>query len=221
MRYLFFIPIVFLIAFQAGDASAATLVYRCVGEDGVIKFQDTPCRSDETARRIELPDPPSVPMTDTRSDDAEQPSAPSSRAREFETTPAIKPDVGATLCKREDGSRYLSDSGRGERRAVPLGILGVPRDSLADAYAGPDGIGVSAPGLRTPPVDRTSYGQFGAMVTWVEDPCVRINASQLCEFLGGRIEDAERRLRFAFSDTSAQVRKELETLRQRARQCPR
>ena len=100
-------------------------------------------------------------------------------------------------------------------------MLGIPQDSLAGAYAGRDGIGVSAPGLREPPVDRSRHGQLGAMYTWVEDPCVQINAAQLCGFLDTRIADAERRLRLAFSDTRVQVRQELDALRQRAKHCPR
>ncbi len=213
--------IVLMLATQFGMPAAATSIYRCVGTDRIVKFQDTPCRSDENSRRVELPDAPPIPVIDTRHTDVEKPSRQLPSDTQAEPTPVLAPDVSAVLCTREDGSRYLSDSGRGERRAVPLGMLGIPGDSLAGAYAGRDGIGVSAPGLGEPPSDRSYYGQLGAMYVWVEDPCARINGRQLCEFLDGRITDAERRLRFAFSDTSAQVRQELTSLRQRARQCPR
>ncbi len=213
--------IALIVAVQLVASAAATSIYRCLGADAVIKFQDTPCHSDENSRRIELPDTPSVPSVDLPRRDAEKPATQPRANEQAESTPASASEVGAILCTREDGSRYLSASGYGERRAVPLGMLGIPGDSLAGAYAGRDGIGVSAPGLREAPVDRSLYGQLGGMYTWVEDPCVQINAAQLCGFLDSRIVDAERRLRYAFSDTSAQVRQELESLRLRARHCPR
>ncbi len=204
-------------------AAEAASIYRCVGADGVIRFQDQPCRSDESGRRIELPDVPVPAALAVPRDVPKVPPAPAA----VDVAPGLVPEPEperaalATLCTREDGSRYLSDSGHGEQRAVPLGVLGMPRDSLAEAYGGRDGIGISAPGLRKPPVDHSRHGQIGALHTWVEDPCVKINTSQLCEFLGARIADAERALRLAFSDSQAQRRNELEALRQRASQCPR
>jgi hypothetical protein len=209
-----------LLIWVASCGSAfATTVFRCVGSDGVVRFQDVPCQSGEETRRIEMPEPHvvAVPEHDdssvVESPEGERPQDPPRQA------PVRRPEISATLCKREDGSQYLSDSGRGERRAVPLGMLGIPRESLADAYAGRTGIGVSAPGLREIPSDHSRRGSLGALYTWVEDPCERIDARQFCRFLDGQITDAERRLRLAFSDTSEQVRDELESLRLRASSC--
>lgn len=221
MRISPLILVVILLSTNSGEPAAATSVYRCVGDDGIVKFQDMACQSGESSRKILLPEAPPPPVVETNRADRKPPVKVVQSASPRESTPAVEFNVSATLCAREDGSRYLSDSGHGEQRAVPLGMLGVPGDSLVDAYAGRDGIGVSAPGLRTPPVDHSSFGQLGAAYVWVEDPCRRINAGQLCEFLDERIDDAERRLRFAFSDTSAQVREDLESLRRRAKGCPR
>lgn len=211
------VPLLFFVHLLA-PADAAS-IYRCLGADGVIRFQDQPCRSDESSRRIELPDAPAPAALVVPRDESKVPPAPAAVdvAPEFVPEPAAP----ATLCTREDGSRYLSDSGHGEQHTVPLGVLGIPRDSLAEAYGGRDGIGVSAPGLRKPPVDHSRHGQIGALHTWVEDPCMKINNAQLCEYLGARIADAERALRLAFSDSQARRRNELEALRQRASQCPR
>ncbi len=221
MRYSCLTLVALMFAAHWSNPAQATSIYRCVGADGVFKFQDAPCQSGESSRRIELPDAPTAPMVEAPTSDPNEPAAKSPAVAQREPAAAIESDIGATLCTRADGSRYLSDSGHGHQQAVPIGMLGIPGDSLAGAYAGRDGIGVSAPGLREPPVDRSRHGQLGGMYTWVEDPCVQINAARLCGFLGDRISDAERRLRFAFSDTSAQVRQELDSLRQRARQCPR
>lgn len=213
--------VVLVIFAFCGDA-AGTTIHRCVGDDGIVRFQDQPCQRGEDSRRIELLDaPPPMSLPDRH----ETKPGPSVEAASPLIVPApateTDPDLHATLCTREDGSRYLSETGSGEQRAVPLGVLGIPEDSLAGAYGGRNGIGVSAPGLRAVPIDRTRGSRIGALYTWVEDPCVRIDALQLCEFLDARIADAERRLRFAFSDTRAKVGSELQSLRLRATECRR
>ena len=199
----------------------ATTIYRCVGSDRVIKFQDKPCLADESSHRVELAEPPPVsnpPLAQSPVSEAPQ-NLPVDSASAPQTHVVNPPS--ATLCSREDGSRYLSESGHGEQRLTPLGALGVPNESLADAYGGPDGIGVSAPGLRQPPSDHSAGGSLGALHVWVEDPCERISGLQLCSFLDSSIRDAERRLRLAFSDTQESARRELESLRHQAEHCPR
>ena len=197
----------------------AISVYRCVTAEGVISYQDTPCASNSRAQIIELADapltapPPAVP--------AAQDAPPPATRKPQILPPAPRIRSSAILCQREDGTRYLSETGRGEHRAVPLASLGVPQRSLADAYGGRDGIGVSAPGLRQPPVDRSVHGQAGALHVWVEDPCERIRGAALCEFLDDQVVAAERRPRLAFSDTQARARNELEAARQRVAKCSR
>lgn len=203
------------------ESGAATTIYRCVGSDRVIKFHDKPCLSAESSRRIELAEPPPVsdpPVAQSQVTEAAQ-TPPADSSPPLKTTVVEIPS--ATLCSREDGSRYLSESGHGEQRLAPLGILGVPSESLADAYGGHDGIGISAPGLHERPSDHSSGGRLGALYTWVEDPCERISGLQRCEFLEARIGDAERRLRLAFSDTRESASRDLESLRRQAERCPR
>lgn len=168
-----------------------------------------------------MPDAPPAPAVGSARTEGEAAPTQSRSDGQHEGAPVMQSGVAATLCTRGDGSQYLSENGRGNRRAVPLGMTGYPGSSLADAYAGPNGIGVSAPGLGAAPSGRSYPGQIGGAYVWVEDPCEQINSAQLCGFLSGRIADTERRLRFAFSDTSKKVQHELESLRQRARQCPR
>lgn len=217
-KVLVLLSIALFLALTMGSVTATT-IYRCVGSDLVIKFQDKPCLADESSRRIELAEPIPVsmpPVVHSPLSEVEQiPHVDSAPSRQ--TTVAEIPS--ATLCSREDGSRYLSESGHGEQRLASLGMLGVPNESLADAYGGPDGIGVSAPGLREPPSDQSRGGRLGALYTWIEDPCERISGAQLCEFLDSRVSDAERRLRLAFSDTRDSASRELESLRRQAEQC--
>lgn len=222
MRKLILSFVAMMLAAQLATTAAATSVYRCVGANGVLKFQDMPCQNGEDSRRIHLPDASPGPVVDSLPPAAES-SARSSRSKEQrESAPVVRPSVTAFLCTREDGGQYLSDNGHGNRRQVPLGMTGYPGRSLADAYAGPNGIGVSAPGLRTPPSSHAYSGQLGGAYVWIEDPCGQINAAQLCGFLDSRVTETERRLRLAFSDTTQKVQRELDALRQRrASQCSR
>lgn len=119
---------------------------------------------------------------------------------------------------RDDGTQYLSDSGIGQRRAVPLALLGVPGRRLADAY-GAGGAGISAPGVGAPSSNRSPQGSLGGAYVWVEDTCARASGEQICAFLSREIDASQRKLRLAFSDTTAQVKAEIATLRTRAIDC--
>ncbi|MBX3691063.1 DUF4124 domain-containing protein [Dokdonella sp.] len=197
---------------------AAVEIVRCTTADGEVRYQDRPCAAGEAVHRIQLVDDPPQASTSTtpqrnEAEDVGQPVAAMPGAA------ALAPTMPSSwLCRRGDGSRYLSDTGIGERRAVPLAMLGVPGRSLADAY-GPGGAGVSAPGLRQPGIDRSADAQIGAAYVWVEDACEPVDAGAACRFLEGEIDAAEYRLRRAFSDTSAQVRAEIAALRERAAAC--
>lgn len=50
-----------LIAGIAIAATGPTVVHRCVGADGVPRYQDQPCRDDEQAERLKLRTPPTAP----------------------------------------------------------------------------------------------------------------------------------------------------------------
>lgn len=199
----------------------ALTVYRCTGADGAIAFQDRPCPRSGKSQRVELPDE-SAPKAAPAPDFSRPEPAPTTRS----PPQALAPMPAATqpfaiVCTREDGSRYLSASGHGDRRAVPLAMLGLPSQTLSEAYGGPNGIGVSAPGLREAPTDRSGRAAAGSLYTWVEDPCERLAGSAYCAFLDSRIGDAERRLRLAFSDRAPEIRTEIEALRRRAEACQR
>ncbi len=209
-----------LIGLPSGSAQALS-VFRCTASDGAITFQDRPCPQGAQSRIIELAGEPdraaaNAAPTVTRA----AASAASLPQQEQALAPSDPlPAPSAVVCTREDGSRYLSESGRGDRQAVPLAMLGVPSQSLADAYAGRDGIGISSPGLRQPPTDASPEARLGALYVWREDPCERLSGAPLCAYFDSRVADAERRLRLAFSDTADAVRQELKGLRERAATC--
>lgn len=199
-------------------SAAAIEIVRCTTADGEVRYQDRPCAAGEAVQTIQLVDDlPRAAVPDEPSQ-VEAPAAGTPRTMVVDAPPPAPTMPASWLCRRENGSRYLSDNGIGERRAVPLAMLGVPGRSLADAY-GPGGTGVSAPGLRQPGIDRSPDAQIGAAYTWVEDACEPVDGAAVCRFLEGEIGAAEYRLRRAFSDTSAQVRAEIAALRERAAAC--
>ena len=113
----------------------------------------------------------------------------------------------------------MSDTGEGGSALVPLGVLGVPGRSLADAYGGSNGIGVSAPGLRTIPRVPAGSTPFGGMSTWVYDECHLASPPEACAYLRSALDDVAYKLRRAFSDTQAQLKAEQAQLRQRMSGC--
>jgi len=208
------------VACQALPAGAVDIV-RCTTRDGDVRYQDRPCATGEVAQAIRLVDdmprattPAPVADGAPAQTDTDAPSA----ARIADAPAPVERMPGSWLCRRDDGSRYLSDSGIGERRAVPLAMLGVPSRNLGEAY-GRDGAGVSAPEVSRPGVDRSAGAALGAAYTWVEDSCQPVSGAEVCRFLDDELEAAHKRLRYAFSDTAAGVRADIERLRERAAPC--
>ena len=209
------IPTLLILLAACSTLHAAT-AYKCVDARGAISFQDQPCRRGATQRAIALPDePPTAPASaaappadDTALQPPAQPSQP----------PPIPPPA-FYLCTRQDGSRYISDTGQHGSTAVPLGVLGVPSRGLADAYGGRNGIGVSAPGLRQIPHVSAASVPFGGTYTWIDDECHFAAPREACAYLQTQLDDLASKLRRAFSDTEAQLKQEQASVRERMRGC--
>ena len=212
-----------LIALAGSHALHATTVYKCVDAKGALAFQDHPCASSTRQSTMRLPDvpPPPPPPPADEPADADTDSAPPpaiAQAPAEPTVPAIPPP-DFYLCTRYDGTRYMSDTGEGGSALVPLGVLGVPGRSLADAYGGSNGIGVSAPGLRTPPRVPAGSTPFGGMSTWVYDECHLASPPEACAYLRSSLDDVTSKLRRAFSDTQAQLKAQQAQIQERLRGC--
>lgn len=199
----------------------AISVHECKGSDGVVRFQDSPCRPGEASRIRHLSgDPVHAVQSPATVAGVGASGEPVDTAVQASQAPAQAPS-STFLCQREDGTRYVSDSGIGNRHAIPLGMMGYPPMSLAEAYGGPNGIGVSAPEVRQIPVVPARRGSAAGLQTWVEDPCMRVTGAPLCNFYASQLEDAQRRLRFAFSDTTKQASAEVEDWKSRVASCRR
>ena len=206
------------LALIAGSTCAdAARVYRCSAADGTVGFQDRPCGQGRTQHVVELPDDPPPPATTTEPVVADAPAM-TVEAPAAPSAPAVPPP-DFFLCTRYDGSRYLSEDGIGSRSAVPYGMLAGSGLSLADAYGGNNGIGVSAPGLRPIPTIPSAQMPLAGAYVWIDDECHHAGPAEACAWLRGQLDEVGYRLKRAFSDTAPQLRQEQASLRERLRGC--
>lgn len=217
MRPLYATLLIVLPLASAGTLDAAT-AYKCVDAKGAISFQDQRCPAGSRQQTLILPDEPSSPEAPTDTLPVAASTPPSAVPVQAPPPPQIPPPA-FYLCTRYDGSRYISDTGQGGSAAVPLGVLGVPNRSLADAYGGPNGIGVSAPGLRTIPHMPAAQVPFGGTYTWIDDDCHFAAPREACAYLRSALDDVASELRRAFSDTEAQLNEQQAALKERMRGC--
>lgn len=197
-----------------GDAAE---VYRCNSKNG-ISFQDTPCRGEQTQSVVRLPvnpEPTSTPTLEPIDDNA----APKPVGVVPVQASPHTPPPAFYLCTRQDDSVYLSEDGIGGRSAVPLGMLGVPNRSLAEAYGGRNGIGVSAPGLRPIPHIPASQAPLAGGYVWIDDVCHFANPREACNYLRSELDTVESKLRRAFSDDEPQLKQDEKSLRERMHGC--
>lgn len=204
-----------LILLLATPAASATEAFKCTAADGSISFQDRPCGDSTRERQFRLPEyaPPPAAMDDASIDATPPPAenpVPSASAAPREPPPSF------FLCTRYDGSRYLNDTGIGSSRWVPLDLIHSNRD-LASAYGGPNGIGVSAPGLGEPPHVASAFGGI-SYVRW-DDQCHHAAPQEACAWLRDELDRVRGQLRRAFSDTEAQLKQQERELRERRRGC--
>jgi hypothetical protein len=204
---------------MTGALHAAT-AYKCVDARGAVAFQDRPCakgaKQSKMYLRDEAPPPPALPPDTGDSEMIE--AEPVAQTPPPAQAPAVPPPQ-FFLCARYDGSIYLSDTGQGGSALVPLGVMGIPGRSLADAYGGPNGIGVSAPGLRTTPHVPMRSVPFGGMSTWVDDECWRPAPREACAYLRQSLSDVRYKLTKAFSDTTPDLKRQEADILQRMRGC--
>ena len=216
MRSLAAIIAVLLVAVAVGDAGAAG-VYRCVRADGSVIYQDRVCPAGQRQRLVHLADPPPAPAPAAVAAPADI-KDPAVVAVPVSVAPVV-PAPDFYLCTRHDGSRYSSVDGRGGSTAVPLGMLGFPEQGLAQTYGGKNGAGVSAPGVRPIPQISAAEVPLAGGYIWIDDACHHASAREACAFLRGELDTTQDKLKRAFSDTEAQLKRQQAELRDRLRGC--
>lgn len=199
-------------------SASAVDVYKCTDAQGNVAFQDQPCPQNTKQVEVWLPDAPPAPaQTNTaaqpppESDTNPSPSAPIARP------PAPLPPLW--ICRNaDDGSTYFSRNGAPPVRYVPLGVLGFPGHSLAQAY-GPGGIGVSAPGLRQIPIDNSPRDAIASQYTPLQDQCTRASREQTCGWLQKQYDDVTHKLHNAFKDQQAILQPQADELESQLNGC--
>ncbi len=216
MRCTVMLAAALLVAIATGRTQAAS-VYRCVGADGAVSFQDQACRAGQAQRVVHLADAPPASAPAVASADAVVPDTDATTAPIVVAPTIPAPDF--FLCTRHDGSRYVSEDGRHGSSAVPISMLGLPESDLAQVYGGRNGIGVSAPGLRPIPQIPVAQAPFAGGYLWVDDACHHASAQEACAYLRGELNAVQDQLQRAFSDTEAQLKQQQDMLRERMRGC--
>lgn len=200
---------ILLASFCLTPLAHASDVYKCTDAHGNVAFQDHPCATGHDQTLVQIKEAPAYsppPATDT----AAPPAQPTQAA-----VAAVAPRVPLPplwVCENaEDGTQYFSRNGAPPVRYVPLGTLGYPGQSLSQAY-GPGGIGVSAPGMRKIPIDRSPNAAIAGGYTPVQDRCIRATRDQTCGYLRSQYDKIHEKLRRAFKDERAVLQPQEDTL---------
>lgn len=176
----------------AWAADDQVTIYRCIGSEGRISLQDSPCEPGQRqqARAMQRPqDPPPVNVTTPAAVPAPAPAQPLPQPprRVVQATPS-RPMYE---CATPDGELYSSDTDEGNPRWVPFWTLGY-------AAAWPRGGGhPPGPGPRPAPGQGPHGGAVGVVVpaggTWVRDECHALPQTEVCARLADRRYEILRR----------------------------
>lgn len=187
-----------LMSLATGAAQADT-VYRCVGADGVVSFQDHSCLHHEGQTVLHLRDVIPAPAAtvagaaaavDTPSPVAQPAAAPSAPLRP--SLPALYACLSAV-----NGNTYVSRTGDPPPYTVPLGISGYIQQPLGLAYGTGTGTHLSAPEAGQPPV---SLGYAPGYSIWVQDACRLLSRDETCSELQREANAIKAKLQYAFGD---------------------
>jgi hypothetical protein len=198
-----------LLALPAGAAGAGE-VYKCTDAHGDVAFQDHPCGAhvDERVLRVvgdEAAGPVEEPPAEAGPAAAESP--PPSEPKPRRPLPALYVCING-----EDGSRYMSRTAVQPPRLVPLGALGFPGKSLAEAYKAGANV-MSAPELSKPPVDNSPRASIAASYTQIQDSCIAASPDQTCGWLRQQYDQTSEKLRRArFKDERAELEPQVDQL---------
>lgn len=185
-----------------GACAGAGEVYKCTNPNGDVSYQDFACPPDAAAMPMRLPDAPPAPQPVVAAPAPEEQPVPPPQSQQ---PPAPRLPLPALwLCENaEDGSRYFSENGSPPVRYVPLGTLGFPGKSLAQAYGPGGGSGISAPGVNPIPISSAPRSAAAGQLTPLQDACVPASHEQACGYLRKQYNEVEHKLKRAFKDERA------------------
>ena len=193
-------PLIFAGLLVSGaSVCGAAEVYKCTNATDIPAYQDHPCAVGDAEAKVHVAGT-SASVGATANGEVALPPGP---AVPPPRVPSRAPVPMMWLCVRpEDGAQYMSRDGVTQPRMVPAGVLGIPGKSLSQAYA-PGGIGVSAPGMRAIPVDRSAQAAVAGDYVAVQDQCSQASRAQVCGYLEKQYDTVHEKLKRAFKDEQA------------------
>lgn len=191
-------------------------VFKCVGADGSVAFQDHACARNARQSTIDLPShappgyvpPPAAtvaPIASAAATPLPPPVAPPSMP-----LPVMYECVGAVNHKE-----YLTRSPPPPYLA-PLGVQGYPPQSLSQAYGAPGGAGMSAPGMTKP---RIGGPRIATGMSEVQDFCLPATQAQVCGFVAKEYAANQHRLNRAMRHAQPPLEARARKLEAQLRNC--
>jgi hypothetical protein len=203
---------VLLLALCALAGAHAREVYKCTTPHGVA-YQDKPCAESASETVLDIAEPPPPPPpTAAPLAEAAPPPQPEVPVPLEPPRPAKMPPPLWFCINADDGSHFASLYAPPPPRSVPLGILGYPGKSLAQAYKAGANV-MSAPELNKPPIDNSPGSAMASQYTDLQDECVQATIDQTCAYLHQEYDKAnDKLLRARFKSDQAAAQSDLDRL---------
>ncbi len=115
-----------------------------------------------------------------------------------------------------NGKRYLTGSPPPPYLA-PLGVMGYPPQTLAQAYGSPGGAGMSVPEVAPKP--RIGGPSIAAGMTEVQDFCLPAPKAQVCAYVQREYDENDRKLRMAMPHERPPYAQREQQLQDQLRNC--
>lgn len=208
-----------LVACLVPCGSARAQVFKCTAANGAVAFQDHACAAGQHQELIDVPShaPPGYvpPPVATASPPAmAAPLAAAPLPPPPTPLPVMYACVGAV-----NGKHYLTRSPPGPYLA-PLGMLGYPPLSLAQAYGSPGGARVPVvPEPRVPGNPPPPRGIVGTGMTEVQDYCLPAPRAEVCRFVQKEYDANQHKLNLAMPREQPPLEQRAQELSAQLRNC--
>lgn len=207
-----------LLPLMAGAAVASPAdslrVYRCVGSNGAVTLQDTPCTQGRQEVR-QMQRPQDLPARSASTGDLTAAKAPPVQIQREIRHVQVAPAQPMYECVTDEGQRYVSDSNEGNPRWVPLWthawLPGTPhrpwRTGGGLPPIRPEADGLRQPDHRPPPVAAHGVSVPAGNIL-VRDTCHALPQQEVCARLRDQRWELDRRYNSALQGERTAISRE-------------